>query len=80
MKSDELKLLLNNLKKTIFKDMAKNSRTKSSKVFITKINKDYDSFLEVMANEIGSSKTQIINDALTLFIESYDKLNNDTIW
>lgn len=79
MKSDELKLLLNNLKKTIFKDMAKNSRTKSSKVFITKINKDYDSFLEVMANEIGSSKTQIINDALTLFIESYDKLNNDTI-
>lgn len=64
MKSDELKLLLNNLKKTIFKDMAKNSRTKSSKVFITKINKDYDSFLEVMANEIGSSKTRIINDAL----------------
>lgn len=59
--------------------MAKNSRTKSSKVFITKINKDYDSFLEIMANEIGSSKTQIINDALTLFIESYDKLNNDTI-
>lgn len=80
MKSDELKLLLNNLKKSIFKDMAKNSRTKSSKVFITKINKDYDSFLEIMANEIGSSKTQIINDALTLFIESYDKLNNDTIW
>lgn len=79
MKSDELKLLLNNLKKSIFKDMAKNSRTKSSKVFITKINKDYDSFLEIMANEIGSSKTQIINDALTLFIESYDKLNNDTI-
>lgn len=79
MKSDELKLLLNNLKKSVFKDMAKNSRTKSSKVFITKINKDYDSFLEVMANEIGSSKTQIINDALTLFIESYEKLNNDTI-
>lgn len=79
MNSQELNCLLEDLKSTIFKDVFKKSRIKSNKVVLTQVNKDYFLFLKVLAKELGTSKTQLINDAINLFIESYEYLYDVSI-
>ena len=74
MEKKELDYLLEDLKTTIFKDIFKKNRIKSNKVVLAQIKTEYFVFLKDMAKEIGTSKTQLINDAINLFIESYEEI------
>lgn len=76
MNEDGLKRLLEKLESMPLVEIKKSNYVKSKKSFCLYIKKDDDLFLENFASQIGTSKTQLINNAIALFVESFERLFN----
>ena len=74
MNEDGLKRLLEKLNSLPSVEIKKSNPVKTKKLFCVYIKKANDDFLENFASQIESSKTQLINNAINLFIESFERL------
>lgn len=77
MNKDGLKKVLKKLDSIPLVEVKKTKYVRSKKSVCLYIKKDDDIFLENYANQTNMSKTQLINNAINLFIESFERIFNE---
>lgn len=77
MNEDGLKKVLEKLDSIPLVEVKRPKYVRSKKSVCLYIKKDDDIFLENYASQTSMSKTQLINNAVNLFIESFERLFNE---
>ena len=77
MNEDGLKKVLEKLDSIQLVEVKRPKYVRSKKSVCLYIKKDDDIFLENYASQTSMSKTQLINNAVNLFIESFERLFNE---
>lgn len=77
MNKDGLNKLLKRIETISSVDTRRTYKNDNKKSFYLYLRKDYDFFLEEVAKQMKTSKTQLINNAIILYIESFERLFNE---
>ena len=77
MNEDGLKKVLEKLDSIPLVEVKRPKYVRTKKSICLYIKKDNDIFLENYASKTSMSKTQLINNAINLFIESFERLFNE---
>lgn len=77
MNENGLKKVLKKLDSIPLVEVKRPKYVRSKKSVCLYIKKDDDIFLENYASQTSMSKTQLINNAINLFIESFERLFNE---